>query len=41
MEKLKVYRNIIKELISKYASYQYVYGEIESQAIFDTEYAIN
>lgn len=38
MDKLEFYRNKIKELISEYASYQYAYGEIESQAIFDTEH---
>jgi XisI protein len=33
MEKSEIYQNKIKELISKYASYQYTYGDI-----FDTEH---
>ena len=38
MAKLEQYREAIKKLLYQYASYQYPYGDIENQVIFDTEH---
>jgi XisI protein len=37
MEKLNHYRDCIQNLLKKYASYPYAYGEVENELIFDTE----
>lgn len=37
MDKLSMYRQYIKQLLTEYASYQPAYGEIESYTIFDTD----
>lgn len=37
MAQVEKYRDCVKQLLSKYASYKYSYGEVETQAIFDTE----
>ncbi len=38
MAKVEQYRKYIKQLLSQYASYKNLYGEIENQIIFDTEH---
>lgn len=37
MGKIENYRQYIKQILSKYGNYKYSYGEVETQAIFDTE----
>ncbi len=37
MAHLEKYRNTVKQLLSKYASYKYFYGDVEVQTVFDTD----
>ncbi len=37
MAKVETYRNYIQEVIKRHGSYQPVYGDIETQLIFDME----
>ena len=37
MAKVETYRNYIQEVIKRHGSYQPVYGDVETQLIFDTE----
>ncbi len=37
LEKIHNYRNIIKQILSQYATYKPSHGEIEMQTLFDTE----
>lgn len=37
MVQVEKYRECVKQLLSKYASYKYSYGDVETQAVFDTE----
>jgi hypothetical protein len=37
MVELEKYRTIIKRILNEYAQYKPSYGEIETEAIFDTE----
>jgi XisI protein len=37
MASVENYRECVKKLLSKYASYKYSYGEVETQTVFDTE----
>lgn len=37
MVQVEKYRECVKKLLSKYASYKYSYGDVETQAVFDTE----
>lgn len=38
LEKIQKYRIIIKQILSQYATYKPSHGEIEIQALFDTEH---
>lgn len=37
MAQIEKYRDLVKQLLSEYASYKYSYGEVETQTAFDTE----
>jgi hypothetical protein len=37
VDKLTHYRNCIRQLLQKYASYPYAYGEVENELILDGE----
>lgn len=38
MEKVEKYRDCIKQVLTKYATYKPSYGEVDMQVIFDTEH---
>ena len=38
LEKIQKYRTIIKQILGQYATYKPSHGEIEIQALFDTEH---
>lgn len=38
LEKLQVYRTVVKQLLTDYAAYKPSYGDIEIQTLFDSEH---